>query len=36
MHMSHLFVRGPSNMVFEHLWDAFDPKDFASGFIQLH
>jgi hypothetical protein len=23
-------------MVFEHLQDAFDPKGFVSGFIQLH
>ncbi len=33
MHMSHLSVGGLFGMVFEHLWDVFDPKDFASNFI---
>jgi hypothetical protein len=23
-------------MVFEHLWDVFDLKEFANNFIQLH
>jgi hypothetical protein len=36
MRMSHLSRRGPSGMVFEHIWDVFYSKDFASDFIQLH
>jgi hypothetical protein len=33
LHMSYLFARGPFGMVFEHLWDAFDFKDFATSFL---
>jgi hypothetical protein len=36
MRMFHLSIGGPFGMVFEHLWDVFNFKDFASGFIQLH
>jgi hypothetical protein len=36
MHMSHLSTRGPFGMVFEHLQDAFDPKNSINDFIQLH
>jgi hypothetical protein len=36
MGMSHLSTRGPSNMAFQRLQDAFDLEDFASNFIQLH
>jgi hypothetical protein len=32
----HIFARGPYGMVFEHLQDVFDPKDFVNGFLQLH
>ncbi len=28
----HLLIEGPSNMVFEHFQDSFDPKDLANGF----
>lgn len=28
----HFLVEGPSNMVFEHFQDSFDPKDLANGF----
>jgi len=34
--MFHLSVSGPFSMVFEHFQDSFNPKDLASGFIQLH
>jgi hypothetical protein len=36
LRMSHLSRGGPFGMVFEHIWDVFDSKDFASSFIQLH
>jgi hypothetical protein len=36
MRMSHLSIGGPFGMVLKYLWDVFDFKDFASGFIQLH
>jgi hypothetical protein len=36
MQMSHLSAGGPFGMVFEHLQDAFDPKDSTNNFIQLH
>lgn len=36
LRMYHLSTCGPFGMVFEHFQDYFDPKDLASGFIQLH
>jgi hypothetical protein len=33
--MSHLLTSGPSGMVFEHLWDYFQPKNSTNGFPQL-
>jgi hypothetical protein len=36
MGISNLFTRGPSSMAFQRLQNAFDLKDFANDFIQLH
>jgi hypothetical protein len=36
LRMYHLLTCGPFGMVFQHFQDYFDPKDLASGFIQLH
>jgi hypothetical protein len=33
MHMSHLFAMGFSSVVFKHLWDVFDLKDFVNILI---
>jgi len=33
--MSHLLASGPFGMVFEHIWDYFQPKNSTSGFLQL-
>jgi hypothetical protein len=35
IHSTQLSASGPLGMVFEHLWDLFDPKDSTSGFSQL-
>ncbi len=35
MHLSPISTRGPSSMVFEHLWDVFDLKDSTNNFIQF-
>jgi hypothetical protein len=34
--MFHISTRGFYGMVFEHLQDVFDPKDFVNGFLQFH
>ncbi len=33
--MSHLLASGLFGMVFEHLWDCFQPENSTSGFPQL-
>jgi hypothetical protein len=35
IHLVHISVGGPSCMVFEHLQNLFDLKDFANDFSQL-
>jgi hypothetical protein len=35
IHSTHLSTRGLSSMVFEHLWDLFDPEDLANIFSQV-
>lgn len=34
--MPHLSTREHSSIVFEHLWDVFNLKEFANNFIHLH
>jgi hypothetical protein len=36
MHLSHLSTRGPLGVVYEHLCNFFNIKDFTNGFAQLH